>query len=159
MSFNIQRAIKKSKKYFIIFFSLWVVLAFIFVSPLAYGLVESNAKNFLDLGEVLGYMTDGMQHFFSTFGKVLSEHAGVYFDTLFKFTLTYIVIIIIGIWRAGPKHDYDDIEHGSSDWSEGGEQYSILSSKKGIILAEKNYLPVDKRGNTNVLVVGRIRVR
>ena len=27
--------------------------------------------------------------------------------------------------------------------------------KKGIILAENHYLPVDKRGNVNVLVVGR----
>ena len=37
-----------------------------------------------------------------------------------------------------------------------GEQYQILSNKAGIILAEKNFLPVDKRGNVNVLVVGRI---
>ena len=35
------------------------------------------------------------------------------------------------------------------------EQYKILSPKKGILLAEKNYLPVDKRGNVNVLIVGR----
>ena len=47
------------------------------------------------------------------------------------------------------------IEHGSSDWSEGGEQYRILSKNKGIILAQKNYLPIGKRGNLNVLVVGR----
>ena len=54
------------------------------------------------------------------------------------------------------KNEYTDIEHGSSDWAE-GEQYSVLSKKKGIVLAEKHYLPVDKRGNVNVLVVGRIR--
>ena len=50
--------------------------------------------------------------------------------------------------------DYEDIENGSSDWCEGGEQYKILSKNKGIILAEDNYLPVDKIGNVNVLVVG-----
>ena len=33
----------------------------------------------------------------------------------------------------------------------------ILDKNKGIVLAENNYLPVDKRGNVNVLVVGRIR--
>jgi len=38
-----------------------------------------------------------------------------------------------------------------------GEQYKILDKNKGIVLAENNYLPVDKRGNVNVLVVGRIR--
>lgn len=53
-----------------------------------------------------------------------------------------------------PKHRYDNIEHGSSDWSENGEQYQVLSKKSGIILAENNYLPLDKRGNVNVLVVG-----
>lgn len=55
-----------------------------------------------------------------------------------------------------PKHEFSDIEHGSSDWAT-GEQYEVLSNKKGILLAEKHYLPVDKRGNTNVLVVGRFR--
>ena len=71
------------------------------------------------------------------------------------FSLFYFLISLIGIIRAIPKHEYSDIEHGSSDWCEGGEQYKILSPNKGIILAEKNYLPVDKRGNVNVLVVGR----
>ena len=33
-------------------------------------------------------------------------------------------------------------------------QYKILSINKGIILAEDNYLPVDKRGNINTLIVG-----
>ena len=41
-------------------------------------------------------------------------------------------------------------------YSQTGEQYSVLSKKKGILLAEKHYLPVDKRGNVNVLIVGRI---
>ena len=31
----------------------------------------------------------------------------------------------------------------------------VLSKNKGIVLAEKNYLPLDKRGNVNVLVVRR----
>ena len=63
---------------------------------------------------------------------------------------------VIGTIKNAPKNEYADIEHGSSDWSQKGEQYRILSNKKGIILGENNYLPVDKRGNVNVLVVGRI---
>ena len=69
----------------------------------------------------------------------------------------YFIFVSIGILKAFPKHEFDEIEHGSSDWSENGEQYRILSKNKGIVLAEKNYLPVDKRGNVNVLVVGRFR--
>ena len=67
--------------------------------------------------------------------------------------------IFIGFAKSAPKNEFTDIEHGSSDWSQRGEQYQILSRNKGIILAEDNYLPLDKRGNVNVLVVGRIWFR
>ncbi|MCI8620767.1 MAG: type IV secretory system conjugative DNA transfer family protein [Clostridia bacterium] len=62
--------------------------------------------------------------------------------------------MFIGFVKTAPKNEYTDIEQGSSDWASKGEQYKVLSNKKGIILAENNYLPVDKRGNVNVLVVG-----
>ena len=65
--------------------------------------------------------------------------------------------MFVGFVRTAPKNEYSDIEQGSSDWATRGEQYKVLSPKKGIILAEGNYLPVDKRGNVNVLVVGRFR--
>ena len=48
-------------------------------------------------------------------------------------------------------------EHSTWELTNIGEQYKILDKNKGIVLAENNYLPVDKRGNVNVLVVGRIR--
>ncbi len=67
----------------------------------------------------------------------------------------YALFVFVGVARAFPKHEYDGIENGSSDWCENGEQYKVLSKNKGIVLAEKNYLPVDKRGNVNVLVVRR----
>ena len=66
------------------------------------------------------------------------------------------IFVFVGIVKAMPTHEYEDIENGSSDWCEGGEQYKVLHKKKGIVLAEDNYLPVDKRGNVNVLVVRRV---
>ena len=77
-----------------------------------------------------------------------------YIKNLAIFTIIYAIFFIVGVARSAPKNEYTDFEHGSSDWSKNGEQYQILSNKKGIILAEDNYLPVDKRGNVNVLVVG-----
>ena len=71
------------------------------------------------------------------------------------YTVFYFLIVFILMLKKG-KGEYNNIEHGSSDWSTGGEQYKVLSRKDGIILAEKNYLPVDKKGNVNVLIVGRI---
>ena len=81
----------------------------------------------------------------------------MFFTTLMEFTIVYLIAMGVAIMRAWPKSEYDNIEHGSSDWSQNGEQYQIINRNKGIILAENNYLPVDKRGNVNVLVVGRIR--
>ena len=40
------------------------------------------------------------------------------------------------------KKQYDKVEHGSADWCDDKEKYSILSRKEGMILAEKTYLPV-----------------
>jgi len=89
-------------------------------------------------------------------GKVFkSDYIGTYAKGELCLAFAVLAFAAIGLMKSLPKHEYTDIEHGSSDWATGGEQYQILSPKKGIILAEKNYLPVDKRGNVNVLVVGR----
>ena len=83
------------------------------------------------------------------------ENIGSYWFVSRWFLAFYGIFVFVGVARAFPKHEYEDIENGSSDWSENGEQYQVLSKNKGIILAEKNYLPTDKRGNVNVLVVRR----
>ncbi len=88
----------------------------------------------------------------------LAAYIGKFFSLLIKFTIVYAIFMFVGFFKTAPKNEYSDIEQGSSDWATRGEQYKVLSNKKGIILAENNYLPVDKRGNVNVLVVGRFRI-
>ena len=88
-------------------------------------------------------------------GLCFSDYFGAYFYVERWFLAFYGIFVFVGVARAFPKHEYENIENGSSDWSENGEQYQVLSKNKGIILAEKNYLPTDKRGNVNVLVVRR----
>ena len=85
-----------------------------------------------------------------------SEYIGTFWKVNGYVTIGLLFFTVIGFFKVMPKNEYTDIEHGSSDWAS-GEQYEVLSKKKGIILAENHYLPVDKRGNVNVLVVGRIR--
>lgn len=100
---------------------------------------------------------EGLQNPLKAFEAIfVTKMGGLYFWNITKFFLgIYGLAALVGIGKAYPKHEYQDIENGSSDWSEGGEQYKVLNRKKGIVLAEKNYLPVDKRGNVNVLVVRR----
>ena len=161
MSFGekIRKAINKIKGKLIVSFILWLILVIVFVAPT--GLAFKSAyevtgdQRWENLIKALGtYITKPI----TAIAKCISGEAeGYFWATLWRFTLIYIGAVTIGIAKAFPKHEFDGIENGSSDWCQNGEQYQILSNKAGLILAEKNYLPVDKRGNVNVLVVGRIR--
>ena len=99
---------------------------------------------------------NNISHIGTNLGKLFnSKYTATFWKVEGYNTIFLLIGVLIGFFKSMPKNEYTDIEHGSSDWAT-GEQYSVLSKKKGILLAEKHYLPVDKRGNTNVLVVGRI---
>lgn len=155
MGDKIKRGLKKSKRKIIIAVILWIILSIVFVAPMAISIRDATLKGGLDwqiLFETIGrYITKPFTSIGMAFG---ANYIGMFWSVLWKFTLFYIIAMTFGIIKAMPKTEYDDIEHGSSDWSQ-GEEYRVLSKNKGIILAEKEYLPVDKRGNVNVLVVGR----
>ena len=157
MGDRLKRGLKKSKTKIIVAVILWIILSIVFVAPTAVAIKEATKTGILNwqvLFETIGqYVTKPFTSLGISFGV---DYIGTYWDVLWKFTLIYIIAMTLGIIKAMPKGEYGDIEHGSSDWSQ-GEEYRVLSKNKGIILAEKEYLPVDKRGNVNVLVVGRIR--
>ena len=158
MGYRIEGTLRKNKKNFIIYGILWLILVIVFVMPISAAIVEATTDTGFDFGECISIAMTYMQSPFSSFTKVFNgEYISTFIDALWKTTLGCVILAVIGTIRNSSKSEYEDIEHGSSDWSKGGEQYKILSSKKGIILAEDHYLPVDKRGNVNVLVVGRLR--
>ena len=158
MNYKVEGAIKKTRKYVIIYAILWLFCVIVFVMPAGVAIKESIINGVFDFGNFLTTFTSYAVKPFSSFEKVfLPGYFSSFIGILWKFTFLYIIIAIIGMIKNAPKNEYEDIEHGSSDWSQKGEQYRILSNKNGIILGENNYLPVDKRGNVNVLVVGRFR--
>ena len=156
---KIKRALQKMKSRIIIYLIVVLVGVFGIVAPISKAITDANIASkagndwFETFFTKLGYLTQIGDNITSVFSKT-------YFPAFITgakyFVLFAIIFIFIGVYKALPKHEYDDIENGSSDWAQNGEQYRVLSKKEGIILAEKNYLPVDKRGNVNVLVVRRI---
>ena len=158
MNDRIAGGLRKNKKVMIIGLVLWAILTIVLVLPFTVSKAAATTSNGVELVKL-----------FEAFGKLMFDPLKSFsyvikvglFGDLFKniliFTIFYSLFFFIGFIRTMPKHQFDSIEHGSSDWSKGGEQYQILNKKDGIILAENNYLPLDKRGNVNVLVVGRIR--
>ena len=155
MNYKVEGALKKNRKKIIIGAVLWILLAIVFVSPFSYAIFKSSSNEGFRLMEFFENFTKYVMQPFSTLGRTFSDGAvGNFVSTLIGFTIIYGIAVTIGIVKSAPKHQYSDIEHGSSDWSQHGEQYSILDRNKGLLLAENNYLPLDKRGNVNVLVVG-----
>ena len=141
MNYRITEGIKKNKKVIIIGLVLWILLTIVLVLPFTIAKGVTTTSTGIDLAK-----------FIQVFGEAISNPAksirvlfktkqfGALFSNWFFITIVYIIFFIIGFVRTMPKHQYDNIEHGSSDWSQRGEQYRILSNKKGIILGENNYL-------------------
>lgn len=151
MNYMIKDSMKKNKIKIIVGLVLWVILTIVLVLPytVASSLSSGNINLFFEI------FIKAIQNPIEAMKYLITRNIFVIFlKNELIISIIYCLVFIIGIVKSKPKHQYDKIEHGSSDWSEHGEQYKILSNKKGIILAENNYLPIDKRGNVNVLVVG-----
>jgi hypothetical protein len=158
MGYKVKTAFKKSRPVFIVIIALWIVFGLGIVAPLSVSMVDATIDGVFDFGMCIENVLNNVSDFGGNISKAFSsEYIGTYIKNMVYFAVVLFFFAIVGIMKMFPKHEYSDIEHGSSDWCEGGEQYSILHKSKGILLAEKHYLPVDKRGNTNVLVVGRFR--
>ena len=154
MNYKIKKAFKDNKKYIIVFLVLWVVLEILLCMPMAVAINNSTHADGFYFSEFIGNFGSEIMSF-SSFTKLGQEGVmPILGRCTLGLTIIFLVFSSIGIIRSKPRNEFKDIENGSSDWSEGGEQYKILSRNKGIILAEDNYLPVDKPGNVNVLVVG-----
>lgn len=167
---KLKRAIKKIKGKLIVATILVLVILIWAIAPITVTIKEAwiltyiegyeepvldPEENTFDWQVALMKIGEYITHPLKAVSLCLSDYFSAYFYVARWFLVIYGLFVLIGIARAFPKHEYEDIENGSSDWSENGEQYQVLSKNKGIILAEKNYLPTDKRGNVNVLVVRR----
>lgn len=157
MGYKVNKTLKDNRTSLIIISVLWVILTIVLVAPIGYSIGLASERGMFSLEIFLENVFVELASFSSITKVFKAAYIGYFGKTLLYFTIIYLIFAFIGLFKSKPKHEYTDIEHGSSDWSEGGEQYRILSKNKGIILSKHNFLPTDKRGNVNVLVVGRFR--
>ncbi len=153
MNYKVEGALRRNRKYYIIFGILWLFIAIVLIVPITVGYNTAVIQK--DGGAGISTFVSTMLNPAQGITALIENNLFIsYFKNLGIFSIIFAIFFIVGVARSVPKNEYTDFEHGSSDWSKNGEQYQILSNKKGIILAEDNYLPTDKRGNVNVLVVG-----
>ena len=150
---------EKRKKSIILYVILWLLLAIVFIMPAAVAAVDSTNSftGTLEMESFKNIIGDKVLDVGSRFTAFDSGHINKTKEFLLYYTVLFVGLVLVFTLKKRAKGDYDKIEHGSSDWCEGGEQYKVLSKKSGLMLAQNNFLPVDKPGNVNVLIVGRIR--
>lgn len=126
MKEKFEAAWKKSRKYFIIYLVLWFIITIVFVVPLSCSIVDATINGTFSMNEFFIKIGANIANFFGNLGKVFTPaYLPTFWSVLWKYTLIFLVVMVIGIWKAAPKHEYSGIENGSSDWSENGEQYRI----------------------------------
>lgn len=101
---------------------------------------------------------------FKFLSAIFVDFSGFMTASLYTF-IAFVVLFIAWKLKFTNSHEYDGIEHGSSEWSKDGEEFEklddgreILNKKGGFILSRKHYLGTDLKKvaiNKNVLVVGR----
>ena len=152
---NLKKSIQQGKKYLIIIVAIWVVLSILFVAPIAVAWANKATGGSDQLTNFVMNWVKETISFTSFFRMFVTKGAiSTFFKCLIPYTIAFIFFSYKGYDKTKAKGSYYNKEHGSSDWSTKGEQYKVLSENKGIILAKDNYLPVDKRGNINTLIVG-----
>lgn len=147
---------EKLKKNIFIYIVVWLLLAILLVAPFTYTLTQGKLNKISWLEALTLNFVDNFFQFPIRF--IFEEpYLNGFIEGLKYYSIVFAIIVYIAIKKTLPKGAYDKIEHGSSDWCAPGEQYKILNKKEGLLLAKDNYLPLNKTGNVNVLIVGRFR--
>ncbi|MEG2310692.1 MAG: type IV secretory system conjugative DNA transfer family protein [Clostridia bacterium] len=97
------------------------------------------------------------------FSAIIQDFNGFMSASFWTLVITIILFIAWKI-KFTKMSEYEGIEHGSSEWSKGGEEFAklsdgseVLNKKNGFILSKSHYLGTDLKKvkvNKNILVVG-----
>ena len=96
MNYKIEGAIKRNRKNFIIFGVLWIFIAIVLVSPIAYSSYMAKVNGIFDLEIFIETFGTSITKPFSTFLKIFTSGAtSGYFSTLLVITILYLSLIHI----------------------------------------------------------------
>lgn len=118
---------------------IYILVIIFLVAPITVGFHKQN------LFDGIERFTEEITSFSSISKAVTEEYRADFGKSILVFTVAAAALGGYAWYKNKGRGPYQNKEHGSSDWSKNGEQYKILSKNKGIILAENNYLPTDKK--------------
>ena len=113
MNYKVSGAIRKTRKYYIIFAILWVFISIVLVMPITIGLYEAQTQHDVSVG--FEAVVDSIQHLGKSIGILTSQKIwGQYLKNVGLFSVFYAIIMTIGLIKSAPKNEYTDMEHGST---------------------------------------------
>ena len=96
MNYKISGAIRRTRKYFIIFAILWLFISIVLVMPVTIAIHEAQVQNDITAG--FDGLVNSMQHIFQSFGTLFTEGIFLqYLKNIGLFTIIYAILIVIGL--------------------------------------------------------------
>ena len=80
MNYKVEGAIRRNKKYFIIYGILWVIITIVFVSPLSLSIFQASESGTMDFTIFFDRVVQNIMNPFQAFGNIFSQGA---FGTFF----------------------------------------------------------------------------
>lgn len=153
----------KRKTFFIFMGILFLVIALFLMPAFARVSYENTLEGGKYFGQGVMIFPEVVKDILGNLKVAFSAGFASYIEVIKVYTILYFLVTLILALKMKGSNDYTKIEHGSADWCDNKEKYSILSSKEGMILAEKTYLPVVPKPpegkNGNILVIRRFWCR
>jgi hypothetical protein len=118
---------------------IYILVIIFLIAPIAVGFHKK------DLFKGMESFTEEVASFSSISRALTEAYRADFGKAILVFSAVAAGLAIYAAVKNKSRGPYQNKEHGSSDWSKNGEQYRILSRNKGLILAENNYLPTDKK--------------
>lgn len=149
------------RKTFIIFMGVLFIILSLFLVP---AFARVGYENTLETSEYFekGFLVIFPELVKDVFGNLkiaFGEGFQNYLEVFKVYGILYFLATIALLLKMSGNKDYNKIEHGSADWCDNKEKYSVLSPKDGMILAQKTCLPVIPKPpegkNGNILVIRR----
>ena len=96
MNYKVEGAIKKTRKYFIIYAILWLFFVIVFIMPAGTAVVEATVNGKFAMSTFLDRFMYYLMKPFSSFGKSFSPaYISSFIGILWKFTFAYLIPILL----------------------------------------------------------------
>lgn len=153
----------KRKAFFIFMGVLFLIIALFLMPAFARVPYENALEGGKYFGKGILIFPEIVKDIFGNLKFAFSDGFSNYVGAMKIYMILYFFFTVILALKVKGNSNYNKIEHGSADWCENKEKYSVLSPKEGMILAEKTYLPVIPKPpegkNGNILVIRRFWCR